>query len=183
MHEAIKTAVDEAFAGYLENSALDGIKAEIAVALEERMDEARRRGVVEEAALKKTLGDFSKILKSAASHDKKKRLALIAKALELSPLGRIQSLGRILSSLLGLAGIMAVLTVNVTIGGPHRALPAGTPFFILCAAAFTFLHLTRYRVDRQPKPRQTALLLALLAATLTGTILTTAILLLQYTRL
>lgn len=178
MNAKFKKAIDDVFAGYIEADALEDIKAEMASALEDRYAEARKRGVIEEAAIKKALSDLENAVKKAESlmgtdpaPNKQKRLEHIARALGLNPLGRQNALLRLVSWLLALCGVLAAIAYWITRHEIAGAVTAMLPFVALSAGGLVFLHLTRYRAYRAPTPVSTAAPASMGAAFLCATLL------------
>lgn len=145
MHAKLEKALAEAFAGLVgvkSSARLEALKAEMAEVLEERLEERRKTGVIEEAALKKVLGDFEKIrsrARSGAGGDKSRELAQIARALGLSPLGRRLAMIRTASAIMAaFAALTALFAWNA--GAPAGgAIAAFTPFALAAACGFAYV--------------------------------------------
>lgn len=166
MNEQIKTAVVELFKNYDKNMHLDKLEGDIASKLEDNYQALRRKGIIESAALKKTLSDLNKIINNAeqlSGGDKQKRLEGIAKGLGLSPLGHSMALAYTITWLLAGCGIVAAIAFWLVRRDLPGAISAFTPFAAFASAAIIFLQLTRYHAGRRSAPNAKAALLALFA--------------------
>lgn len=174
MYEELKKTLDGIFAGYPAADALEDLKLEMASALEDKFMEARKRGVIEEAARKKTLSVLDMAVKEAdraSGGDRQKRLERIARSLGLSPLGRQNAMLRLVAGLLALCGPISALAYWVTRREIAGAIASMLPFAALAAGALIFLRLTRYRADRLPAPVSKAAPAAMAAAVLCAALL------------
>lgn len=140
----MEKALEAALAGLDGPPYLDALKGEMAEVLEERLEALRQVGVIEEAALKKVLGDFEKsaaLARSAARGDNKKYLAQLARSLGLSPLGRRLALMQTIARIAAIFGPISAGTVWLTGGNAAAALGALTPFAAVALGGLLYVRL------------------------------------------
>ena len=148
MKEEFKKALDGAFSSYGDPSALGWLKAEMAEVLEDRFMDLRKRGVIEEAAIKKVLSELERTVKNAervSGGNKRKRLERIAKDLGVSPIGRRLGLLQLAAVVSAGFGLLAAAIIWITGGNTAGALGAASPFAAASAALFIYVRTRRPR--------------------------------------
>lgn len=171
MNTALKQAIDDAFAGYEAAAQLDALKAEMLAALEDEFLALRKKGIIEEAAVKRLASSLGRSIKSADSAsggDKQKRLELIARSLEINPLGRGLALTGSLARLAAACAPMAAFSFWFVRRDPYGGIIAIAPFAALAAGLFAFVKLRRYRAGRAQASTGKAVLAAVCAAAIAG---------------
>lgn len=171
--------IDGLFQDYEDTPELRDLKEEIAINLQERVEEFQRKGFSPEAAFEKAvaeLGDVTAIADHQISREKRNEVIGRMYLHSKTPLSKRQAIGYVVSGGVILFGLIVVFITYYATGEVFKGMAALIPFIPLPGAALVYLGLTQETARNMPMSRKRALIYGLVTLiTLFG--LTTAVML------
>lgn len=170
--------IDGLFQDYEDTPELRDLKEEIAINLQERIEEFQRKGLAPDDAFEKAVAELGDVTAVADQISREKRNEVIGRMYlhSKTPLSKWQAIGYAVSGGVILFGLIAAFITYFATGEVFKGVATLVPFIPLPAAALIYLRLTQETARNLPMPWKRALIYALVSGVILFGLITSVML-------
>lgn len=155
--------IDRLFQDYEDTPELRDLKEEIAINLQERVEEFQKKGFTPDDAFEKAVAELGDVTAIADQISREKRNEVIGRMYlhSKTPLSKWQAIGYAVSGGVILFGLIVAFITYYATGEVFKGMAALIPFIPIPGAAFVYLGLTQETARNLPMSRKRALIYGL----------------------